>query len=658
MSHTKKSWYRPDIDGLRALAIIPVVLFHADIAGFSGGFVGVDIFFVISGFLITSILLRELKEERFSLTTFFERRLRRIVPALTVMIMGVLAAGYVIVLFPIDYIDMGQSALAQAVFLANVFFFRQNDYFTESAELMPFLHTWSLSVEEQFYIVFPILLLLLWRFAKKLLLPAVLLIALTSIFLSYYWSGVIGSNGFDLPLIPAIWNGATFSEAAFYLLPTRAFELMVGALIAIGGWRLSHQKLAEGVGLLGLGACIYAIVFFSESTTWPGLAALVPTLGAGALIVANTGNRTAAGSLLAFPIFVWVGLISYSLYLWHWPVFVLAKHHWQRLELTTLETSGLIVLSFLLAYTSYRLVETPFRDKYWLTKQWQMYVGGIGALITTVAVGAYIAANNGLPERAPGAARAVATAVTDFGPRRSECFVNSFSGTDEPCYLGERDEEDISFVVWGDSHAAALLPAIDAVAVSEEKSGASFIAAGCQAGKADLPGSNPKCERVETLFWNFIDSSKAKKVLLIGRWPHTEDDPETLAFQTALTDRVQRLTAAGVEVFLLAQVPAHPDFLVKPFFYAATHPNFNPQNVSVSLTQHEARQNSTQTLFLALAENLLVHIIDPAETLCSLETGQCYLYQDDVLLYQDADHLNATGALLLSLQLQQEFFQR
>lgn len=389
MSHHKKTWYRPDIDGLRALAIIPVILFHAGIAGFSGGFVGVDIFFVISGFLITSIIYREMQKGTFSLLTFWERRMRRIIPALFVVIVATLIFGYFIILFPVDYIDLAQSTLSQALFLANMFFLRKNSYFAGPSESMPLLHTWSLSVEEQFYIGFPILMLLIWRFGRKAILAILILLFGASLLYSYSLLAA-PTNGFSILGVPNVWGGALNANAAFYLIFARAFELCIGSILAIGAFSVQNKFLKECLAFAGIAAIIYAIVFFTEETLFPGLNALYPTIGAALLIVANTGARTFVGNVLSFPVFVWIGLISYSLYLWHWPLLVLARFYLNRIELTQFEVSILIIAAFALSYLTYRFVETPFREKRIFARRKNMLIGGLVGIVAMASLGFYI----------------------------------------------------------------------------------------------------------------------------------------------------------------------------------------------------------------------------------------------------------------------------
>ena len=341
--------YRPEIDGLRAIAVAAVILFHAGFALFSGGFVGVDVFFVISGFLITSIIVEELKTGRFSVLRFYERRARRILPALFMVMAACIPFAYRL-LSPDDLKDFAQSLAAICLFASNVLFWGESGYFDTQAELKPLLHTWSLAVEEQFYVVFPLLLMAAWRLGRGVLLSLIGAIAVVSLFLS----------------VDEVRN---FPSAAFYLLPSRAWQLLVGALASFVAdrWqaadvRQSAVRLAhEAVGWGGMAMIVLALFLFDERTPFPGLNAALPTLGT-ALVLLGASDRTSVGRMLAWRPLVGLGLISYSAYLWHQPLFAFTKHA----LLADLPTDLAIVLcaaTIVLACLSWRYIEQPFRDR-------------------------------------------------------------------------------------------------------------------------------------------------------------------------------------------------------------------------------------------------------------------------------------------------------
>ncbi len=358
--------YRADIDGLRAVAVLPVIAFHAGFPGFSGGFVGVDVFFVISGYLITGILAGDLAEGRYSIARFYERRARRILPALFVM-MAVSAVVAHLLLMPPAFKDFSASVFAVALFLSNMLFISEVDYFGPSADEVPLLHTWSLAVEEQFYILFPLILWALWKLGRgRALAWGVAAITLAS-------------------LVFSEWAWRHDPAASFYFLPSRAWELGAGALCALIPAR-PGKAAREVLGLAGLAAIVVAVVMLDRSYPFPSLWALLPVGGAVAVILAE---GSLAGRLLSWRPMVAVGLISYSAYLWHNPVFVFARAAGDR-EPGMLGMLGLSVLSLVLAWLSWRFIEQPFRTggvrKALLARRWQVFAASLGGIAAFVLV--------------------------------------------------------------------------------------------------------------------------------------------------------------------------------------------------------------------------------------------------------------------------------
>lgn len=341
--------YRAEIDGLRALAVVPVILFHAGFEHFSGGFVGVDIFFVISGYLITTIILSEKEKGTFSLVNFYDRRARRILPALFfVMIVSIPFA--CLWLFPADMKDFSQSLVAVSLFSSNILFWQETGYWEVGNELKPLLHTWSLAVEEQYYVLFPLFLMLMWKFRKRWILSSLLIIAIISLLMSQ-------------------WGAYNAPTANFFLLPTRGWELAIGASIAFYFlYRkqairalLSHKVIDEIMGFIGLLLISYSVLTFDESVPFPSFYALIPTLGTG-LIILFSSSQTLVGRLLGSKPLVGIGLISYSAYLWHQPLFAFARHR-SLAEPDSLFFIILFFVTFVFAYLSWRYVEKPFRRK-------------------------------------------------------------------------------------------------------------------------------------------------------------------------------------------------------------------------------------------------------------------------------------------------------
>lgn len=338
--------YRKEIDGLRAVAVVPVVFFHAGYELFAGGYVGVDVFFVISGYLITSIIVKEMEQGAFTILSFYERRARRILPALFFVMLCCLPFAWLL-MAPHQFKDFSQSLVATTLFSSNIFFFLETDYFNELSERAPLLHTWSLAVEEQFYIFFPPLIMVTWKFGIKRIFGMLVVMLLLSLAFSQ-------------------WFSTQNPPANFYLLPSRIWELALGSLLALyplsfsGGRKLTRAQTEVG-GLLGFFMIGYSIFAYDANTPFPSVWALVPAVGT-ALIIACTNPETLVGKLLSLRILVGIGLISYSLYLWHQPLFAFARISTLG-EVPDFTFFVLAIASFAMAYFSYRFVEFPFRAR-------------------------------------------------------------------------------------------------------------------------------------------------------------------------------------------------------------------------------------------------------------------------------------------------------
>ena len=359
--------YRAEIDGLRAIAVVPIILFHAGFEYFSGGFVGVDVFFVISGYLITTIILSEKEQGTFSLVNFYERRFRRILPALFMVMLASLIFS-LLWLMPSYMEDFSQSLMAVSTFSSNILFWHESGYWEISNELKPLLHTWSLAVEEQYYVLYPLFLMQIWHFRKDWILGSFIVIAAIS-------------------LATAQWGAYNKPIPTFYLLPTRGWELAIGAGIAYYflyrkqtvRTLLSHKSIHEALGLLGLLMISYAVYVFDKGTPFPSLYALVPTVGTG-LIILFSSSQTMVGRLLSIKSLVAVGLISYGAYLWHWPLLVFARHL-SLTEPSELTFAILALLTFPLAYLSWRYIEKPFRTKSIFSRKTIFTLSFIGSVL-------------------------------------------------------------------------------------------------------------------------------------------------------------------------------------------------------------------------------------------------------------------------------------
>ena len=440
--------YRADIDGLRAVAVVPVVLYHAHVPGFSGGFTGVDIFFVISGFLITSIIAGEIGQDRFSIINFYERRIRRIFPALfAVLFVSCLLAIWL--LLPGQFETFAKSVAATTLFVSNILFWTETGYFAAPASGNPLLHTWSLAVEEQFYVVFPLLLLLIHRWFGGRWLIWLVPLALASFALS-------------------LWGVVHKPSATFYLAPTRAWELLIGSLLALGVFAPTrHSMLAELLSLTGLALIAWSVFGLSSEDPFPGANALFPCVGAALIIYAGQGAQTVIGRALGSPIPVFIGLISYSLYLWHWPLLVFGRM-WAVYELNALQTGAVVGFSFLAAFLSWKYIEAPFRKKDAVFARRGLFVAAGAATALFLAFGAYGFASNGWPSRVSDKAVQIAGYTESHNPRRLECLLFPGNVVEEPCVYGADTEP--RYAVWGDSHADSTIHAIGQAAAEQGQS--------------------------------------------------------------------------------------------------------------------------------------------------------------------------------------------
>jgi peptidoglycan/LPS O-acetylase OafA/YrhL len=347
--------HRNDIDGLRAIAVIAVIVHHASAPALPGGFIGVDVFFVISGFLITSIILRDLDAGTFSFAAFYERRARRLFPNLTLLLVFCSCVAWVLLL-PADFLDYSKSLFSTSIFASNMFFWRDAWYFAAPSQTKPLLHTWSLAIEEQYYLLFPAVLWTLHRYAKERIRAACVI-------------------GFVVSLAMSVWAVSNTPAAAFYVLPSRAWELLLGSLLVVGTVpTIRSTRLADVIALAGLVAILGAAIGFDSATPFPGLAALVPCTGTAMVICAGFApGASAVKRLLGWRPLVLIGLMSYSLYLWHWPLLAFARYFFLS-GLTAGATALCIVISLGVAYFAWRFVERPVRSRALLPKRRDLVV--------------------------------------------------------------------------------------------------------------------------------------------------------------------------------------------------------------------------------------------------------------------------------------------
>ena len=624
--------YRAEIDGLRAIAVGAVVLYHAGVPLIHGGFVGVDIFFVISGYLITGILHREMSESSFSFGSFYERRIRRLLPALFTVIVATGIVGW-FVLLPEDFATFGSSVIATLLFFANIFFWYQSsNYFDAPAHLKPLLHTWSLGVEEQFYILFPIFLWLVMRFLPRQALPALII------------------TGFLASFALSLWGVANTPVAAFYLLPTRAWELLMGSALALGIVpAISLAWLRESIAAAGLLLIALSIYFIVPEMPFPGWAALPSCLGAAAIIYANTNGTTLAGTLLSLRPVVFIGIISYSLYLVHWPVFVLVGYA----AIDPLEPMTIVLCllaSFVLAIMSWRYIERPFRGKCgFLPTRKQIFAAAAGGMLMLGAGAAVIDSLEGLPRRMPDDVARVLVKRQYFGDER-HCHMARLRSDDELCARGAPDAP-VTFMLVGDSHGGAMAPGIFAAAKEAGKSGLQFTE----------PGYSPTIGYIK---WGEPDKFRIlnKRIVEFLRKRDDIEDVFVVVFWRQAVEQNTYWNAAGERVdgtvavtrglsalvemfperrFILVQAP--PVWRNYGYHVEARRRLFGASlEQSFPRADYEEMRSRYATIFAELGKRPNVAVLDPADIYCDAET--CPGVSDGTLLYFDTNHISASGA--------------
>jgi peptidoglycan/LPS O-acetylase OafA/YrhL len=626
--------FRTDINGLRAVAVIGVLLYHLEVFGWSGGYVGVDVFYVVSGFLMTQIIVGGLAAGRFSLADFYAARARRIIPALAILLVVLLGLGY-FSLLPHELASLGRSAAASITFLSNVVYWRQQGYFDMPSHENWLLHTWSLSVEWQFYLLYPLFLTALHRFRGGRYLRAGVVVALL---LSLALSVVV------TPRKP---------DASFFLLPTRAWEMLAGGLVY-----LTRDRVRPRFGLpLGLAMIVGAAVLYHPGLLYPGAWAALPVLGTVAVLAARSESRVLGNRAAQL-----LGNISYSVYLWHWPVVVAVRYRGQHVSPAA--TVLVIAASLGLGYLSYRAVELPMKA-----------VGGRGVpyLTRCFTVCAVIAAvalldlrTGGLPARVPPmAARNDATATRWDYPGRC-VFVDGI------CTLGPPSPRRVLF--WGDSHAEQLYPPLAALVASGQARGRQILIAaqdGClpvrtidvAPGRRGCPGFNQRvferalADDVEAVVIASIWAPYFRERLYDPRSPPTvckAGGRSCRVFATAdeglasagaqLRADLATLVGRGKAVHLMLPVPAY-DRDVSAYM-ARQQWSGRPVELRLSRARHQALTRDLSALLRRLAAETSARVIDPADALCPGD--ECLFAVDGLAFYRDNNHLAAGAAPLLT----------
>lgn len=631
----KTESFRLDINGLRAWAVAAVMLYHFGVPGFHGGFIGVDVFFVISGFLMTGIVIQRLEQGSFSLLDFYMARAKRILPALMGVCAALIALGW-IWLLPPDYKTMCAHALYSLAFVSNVIYLREAGYFDLASHDKWLLHTWSLSVEWQFYLVLPLVLWAVWRWRPGRGAQGWVLAA------------VLGSS-----LAASAIVTASNPSAAFFLLPMRAWEMLAGGLVFLLGARLAQRRW---LGAAGLAAIALSIVLFDSTTPWPGWRALLPVLGT-AMVIASHGNAYATNNALA----QWLGTRSYSLYLWHWPVYVALAY--AGLQREPVAAGAGLALTLVLGDLSYRWLENPARQALGRHTSWRG-AGILAGLALLIALpGGAMWRLNGVPGRFAQPVLTAAGEAANFNPRRGECHQRK-GVTSPSCLYGGTAP---GIIILGDSHASALVTAVAGshpdVGVLQWTYDACVYLPGMRKANPHQFNQGADCSGFNAWVQQQLQAVPPDvPVVLIGRYARyafgaLEDPragapevyfgdhaaqaatPEFLAEFGAAVTRSACELAATRPVYMVRPIPEMPanapQYIARRLAWGAD------STLSVPLEQYRRRNGWLWAAQDAARDRCGVHILDPLPALC--DAGHCYASRAQRPLYYDHGHLSEYG---------------
>ena len=642
--------YRPDIDGLRAIAVLLVLVFHFDLFSIGkAGFIGVDVFYVISGFLITSIILGRMEDEKFSFADFYLRRIRRLAPALFAVLMLVLAAG-ALWLFPHELVELVKQVLASQVYVANFYYWKSINYFGLRADDVYLLHTWSLAVEEQFYIVYPAIILVIYKFARRYL-PAILVLGfLFSFALNLYF---VGSK----------------PEATFYLLPTRAWELLLGAFILFLVSKFEGRRvLNEVFGLLGMALIVVAVVTYRDDFEFPGYFALLPTFGGALLILSGSNAPTSMYRILSLRPVVYVGNISYSLYLVHWPINVFAAQLWGEdysRGLRFLMFGGSFALSILL----FHLVENPFRRRSVFKSGRTMAIGYAAGIALTIVAFMTVETTRGLPQRFPDEVLRLASFVDDH-PDTGHCTFPGRGGLQPKdfCTIGDLNKSP-DWVIFGDSHAWAASEAFNVWLKRRHKSALFMFSTSCPpVFGIYLFKDDGRCYAFNGAMSEFLAAApEIKNVVLISIWiqpktgrvsvsPDSERlPPEESAklFSRQFSSTVEKLRTMGKNVLVWEPVPGARANV--PIAMARAALTGHGSDIRFS-KRHYLDEYGFFFDALSKVRDLVSVSFSPSELLCS--GGKCEVSHDGVPLYVDGNHISKSSAEFWAAFLDRQFKQK
>ncbi len=674
--------YRPEIDGLRALAVLPVILYHAGIEIFKGGFVGVDIFFVISGYLITTIILKDIEKNNFRLTYFYQRRARRILPALITVIALSLPVA-IFLLPPEDLMNFSKSVISSLTFWSNFQFSSETGYFNTPGEYKPLLHTWSLSIEEQFYIFYPLFFILLFKFKKKFFNLSLILIFILSLFFAQ-WSGNFNRT---YPFIDT--NLQFYSQSAFseFMMPFgRIWELALGAICAMtinyknNYFSFARIKEKENFlfnifSLVGFLLIFFSIFYLSTSHPYPSFYTLIPTLGT-ALIILFSRENTLIQKILSNKILVFCGLISYSAYLFHYPIFSFIKY--LNVEIKIYSYFYLIPLILLISFLNWKWVEKPFRKKDASVSKLIKFI--VFSYLIIIPVCFFIYSGNGLDKRQKFELPKNISNSFVFEKDGKNCFdinyIHQKQNEEKICKIGKIENKKIDFIAFGDSHLINFYPLLDVLAIKHNKKGLFLGYHGCPPliGVYPLrPDQNEKnCYELNKLVLEIAKENNIKNLILVSRWTYYTggdaqgDNIQYLnlkparssnkilsreAFEKGLDDTLKNYANQNTTIHLVEQLPFQK-IDAKKIYYRSFDNNSkifrnNLIKYSVDVKEHNQLQLFVNKIFKKIATKYSnLNLVNFDDIFCDKKIKKCLIGNENYSFYVDKGHLTVEGANL------------
>ncbi len=612
--------HRPDIDGLRGLAVLAVVFHHLAPQNFPGGFVGVDIFFVISGYIITHHLLLSQKLGQFSFSVFYRRRIYRLLPALLSVCCACLLGGYFL-MTPADYVMLAKSVTSAILGLSNIFFWHEyGNYFSPNVREAPLLHTWSLSIEEQFYIFWPFILFFLFRVSRFYSLLILFGILVLGIFFS------------ELML-------NYFISATYYFLPTRFFELLLGGLLAwifgVNVTNLVSKKIGLLLALLGWAGFLISFIYITPASSFPGINALLPCIATMLLLIAGTTTHFAY-KLLQNRVLIYFGVISYSLYLWHWPVVALLNYFF--IDLSGIILLGVLALCILMAEFSWRFIEHPIRQLAFRQTTWRSLFPFFLVYSVILSFNWWVVSNGGLVNRFDAEVSRLESMIKQ-GPNllRSGCHVPSALYQEPPskdkCRLGDTAKVP-TMLLWGDSHANHFSGMVDEMAKYQGLGLFDYTMDACPPiigyKFQDNSAYSQRCIKRNEKIHDFLKKGDISKVILAANWPDNED--AAIAFKETLTILIDM----GLQVTVIKSIQRldkGPECVIRNIAWE--------RDINCSVVQ----KYQSQYLYSINKSFPSINVIDPNKYICN--KGICSSVIGGKVLYRDKEHLNDVGSRFL-----------